>query len=412
MIGKKIAQYKLIKELGHGPKATVFLAKNTNTNESVVFKKIHEELSSDFEARILIKNEVLSLSLLEHENILKIRDYVEEGENVGIVTDYTKGITLEEYFNKNKPPLHEEKIVDLLKQILKGLAYGHLRNIMHRDLRPSNILITPDEKIKILDFGLATIWSPQRQKPDTTNMPFKNIIFISPEQLKGDVYDERTDFYALGIILFFMLTGEYPYTEQKISENLYEIVVKKPLPNPRLINPVISEDMAKVVVKATYKNQDRRFLYCSEFEYSLSKAKLNTGSPIPPNYYEKRAERIHKLEEKIEEDYKKEAKSIDQQQILKNSIADMERKQNFQKEQYKKVSNHMGWAIITTLFCCPPLGIIAIVNAAKVNKRLTKGDVFGAKKASKAANNWALVATILGIGIYAFFIFAYIRENT
>jgi len=179
---------------------------------------------------------------------------------------------MESYINNQKGTISEKEVIALMTIILDAFSYAHSKGVIHRDIKPSNIIIDKDNNIKILDFGIAKILDSGFSDLHTkTGIKIGTLVYMSPEQVKGEEISYLTDIYSLGIVLFQLLTGRTPYDSIKESE--YEIqkkIVINSLPKMKSIYPYVSDDMQLIVDKATSKNMYNRYASCNEFKNALN----------------------------------------------------------------------------------------------------------------------------------------------
>lgn len=289
MIGKEILNYRIIGIVGQGGMGTVYLAINKFIKEQkVAIKVINHDMLNEF-TRTKLEQEAHRLASLDHPNIVHLVNFHKDSEgNVYLIMEYAEGISIEKYLRDVNGLVVEERICPIFEPILDGIGYAHRHKspngdndpIIHCDIKPANIVITPDEnpKIKILDFGIAQIVSEQEGQ---SNLIMGTPSYMSPEQVKGEKLDARSDIYSLGVLLHQMLTGNAPYdtttlTEQQINQK----VVEEPLPRMAKYYKYVSEKIQKIVDKATAKNPNDRYQTCEEFKKALHSAIYPPKMPL------------------------------------------------------------------------------------------------------------------------------------
>lgn len=203
---RKIGKYSVINEIGHGGAGIVFKGTHTVLNMPVAIKMLTHEMSMDSDFIELFRNEAKTIAKMNHPNIVKVYDIEEAYKTVFIIMEYLEGATLDNVL-ENVEKLSLERILDITIQVCNGLEYAHNLGIIHQDINPRNIFIQSDGRVKIIDFGLAC----RRGSIDTNFLFPGSLHYISPEQIKGNPVDERTDIYSLGITVYEMLTGKKPY---------------------------------------------------------------------------------------------------------------------------------------------------------------------------------------------------------
>jgi serine/threonine protein kinase len=270
MIGERVLNYKIEALLGEGGVGSVYLATHNQLGRKVAIKVLNPNLVNNAEVRERFRNEAATLSSLQHINIVTLYDYLEDERGLFLIMEYVPGNVLDNYIRQVSGPIPEQKTIYFFNQILDGLSYAHQRGIVHRDIKPSNIIITSDADAKILDFGIAKILKEGKAGMTKTGARLGTVLFMSPEQVKGQGVDLRTDIYSLGITLFEMLTGRCPYDENSVEFEIYNKIVLEPLPRAKSFYPAVSDKMQAIIDKATAKNPAERFQSCEEFKNALN----------------------------------------------------------------------------------------------------------------------------------------------
>ncbi|MFZ3107170.1 MAG: protein kinase, partial [Candidatus Hydromicrobium sp.] len=205
---KLISQrYRIIKKIASGGMADIFLGDDLKLNRKVAVKILSANHASDRNFVARFKSEAQILARLNHPNIVQVYDWGEFNSSYFICMEYVEGKSLKEIIEK-KGPLPPETVTDYAIQISSALLMAHKNNLIHRDIKPQNILVTPEGKVKVADFGIAKSLTVDVTK--TLNI-IGTAHYISPEQAKGEVLDHRTDIYSLGIVLYEMLTADVPF---------------------------------------------------------------------------------------------------------------------------------------------------------------------------------------------------------
>lgn len=271
MIGKEILNYTIVSFVGKGGMGSVYLAEHKYIKQQkVAIKVINADMVNDF-TRTRLQQEAEALARLNHPNIVHFLDYhIDETGNIYLIEEYAEGVSLEKYINEINGLIVEDRICGFFEPILDAMSYAHKMHIVHRDLKPSNIIIMEDGTPKILDFGIATLMRDDAQED---GLIMGTPSYMSPEQVKGENLDARSDIYSLGVVLYQMLTGAVPYDTTTMSE--FEInrhVVEEPLPRLKSYYKYISDAVQKVVDKATQKNKAKRYQNCAEFKKALHHA--------------------------------------------------------------------------------------------------------------------------------------------
>lgn len=264
-------RYEITELIGVGGMADVYKGKDIVDNKIVAIKILKTEFSDNEEFLSRFRNESKAISLLSHPNIVKIYD-VGFSENLQyIIMEYIDGITLKEYIEKEKA-LNWKDAVHFMIQILRALQHAHENGIVHRDIKPQNIMMLDDGTIKVMDFGIAKF---SRETGKTaTDQAIGSVHYISPEQAKGEATDEKSDIYSVGVMLYEMLTGQKPFD----SDNSVSIAVMNinDIPKrPRAVNPNVPAGLEEIILKAMEKNPLDRYQSASEMIKDIERFKAN-----------------------------------------------------------------------------------------------------------------------------------------
>lgn len=267
MIGKRMGnRYEVLERLGGGGMALVYKAKDNLLNRIVTIKVLRDEYADDEEFVRRFRQEAQAVASLSHPNIVNIHDvgYC-EGSHY-LVMEYVEGQNLKEII-KLKAPFSIEEAIEITKQICDGLEHAHDNKIIHRDIKPHNILITKGGKVKVADFGLAR--AVTTATVTHTKTVLGSVHYFSPEQAKGEITDEKSDIYSLGVVLYEMLTGQVPFGggESPISVALKHI--KSEPESLRKLNPVVPLGLEAVVKRAMAKDANRRYENISQMKQDL-----------------------------------------------------------------------------------------------------------------------------------------------
>lgn len=260
LTGRQIGAYTLLQSLGEGGMAEVFLAKNS-LGKKFTIKVLKPELFGREAIKQRFINEAKVMLSLEHPHVRQVIDFYEDKNLMAIIMEYLDGADLDSYVEKNGP-VPEKQVIEWFKQILPAFSYTHEQDIIHRDVKPSNIFLTKNNSIKVLDFGIAKIIDNNLNLTGTTSK-MGTPMYMSPEQIQTpkDV-DYRTDIYSLGLTLYVLLTGRKPYDDATDSEYWIQTqIVNEPLPQVSTIAPYLNQAIAK----ATAKNRNERYQSCELF---------------------------------------------------------------------------------------------------------------------------------------------------
>lgn len=254
--GQKINErYEIIKTIGEGGMANVYLANDTILERNVAIKVLRGDLSNDEKFIRRFKREALSVSNLSHPNIVEVYDVGEEDGNYYIVMEYIEGKTLKQLLQK-RGALTLTEVLDIMSQLTDGLAHAHEAYIIHRDIKPQNIMIEDNGLIKITDFGIATaINSTQLTQ---TNSVMGSVHYLPPEQASGKGSTIKSDIYSLGILMYELLSGSVPFKGDTAVEIALKHMKEK-IPSIRKQNPTIPQSVENIILKATAKNPKNRY---------------------------------------------------------------------------------------------------------------------------------------------------------
>lgn len=283
MMITEILNYSIIRKLGEGAMGQVFLAKNKSIHQFVAVKMLNPRYSGNPVLRERFRREAMMLSSLNHPNIVKFLNYVENENGIFLIMEYVDGMTLEDYLNTKTGLLVESNAFPLMLQILDAFEYAHDHNVIHRDIKPGNIFVTREGQIKILDFGIAQILSESNEGEQASYGG--TIEYMSPEQVHGKPLEIRSDIYSLGVVFYQMLTGRHPYDTSRLSDlDIKKAIVSEPLPRMKEAYPYVSPQIQSVVDRATEKEPGQRFESCRELKtkiLSIRNANANGGSGGP-----------------------------------------------------------------------------------------------------------------------------------
>ena len=267
-IGKIFAgRYRILKQIGRGGMADVYLAKDLILDgEEVAVKVLRTNYQTDPIAVARFQREARAMADLDHPHIVRITDIGEEDGQQYLAMEYVAGLDLKRYIKENYP-LSNEEAVRIMGQILLAMRLAHARGIVHRDLKPQNILLTPDGTAKVTDFGIAVAFA--ETSLTQTNSMLGSVHYLSPEQARGSKATFQSDIYAMGIIFYEMLTGHIPYDgDSAVTIALQHF--QKPLPSVIAENPSVPQALENVVIKATSKKLSDRYQSVSEMYVDLS----------------------------------------------------------------------------------------------------------------------------------------------
>ena len=262
LVGKLIAgRYEILEEIGKGGMAYVYKARCNLLNRYVAVKVLKEELKDDKEFVHRFNTEAQAAARITSPHVVSIYDVGIENGLYYIVMEYVEGITLKEYIAE-KHVLQWRQAADFAAQICEGLAEAHRKSVIHRDIKPQNIIMTEDGVLKVTDFGIAR--ATTQATTTTANSTIGTVHYLSPEQARGGYTNERTDIYSLGIVLYEMLTGRVPFDDNTAVAIAIKHIQEKPV-LPRILNNSIPKAMENIVLKAMNKEQSQRYASAEEF---------------------------------------------------------------------------------------------------------------------------------------------------
>ncbi len=281
LIGKTIGQYKVVELAGKGGMSTVYKAHQPSLNRYVALKILPEYMAHDQEFVHRFKQEAEAAAALRHPNILVIYDIGEAGNLHYIAAEYLEGQTLEQVVTQGGA-LPLPRVVKIVNQLASALEAAHQRGMIHRDVKPSNIFIGPNDHVTLADFGIVKALSAARLTRTGTLVGTPE--YMSPEQAEGQPLDQRTDLYSLGVVVYQMLTGQTPFTAPTPNAVLYAHVNKSPQP-PSLLNRAVPQAIEASVLRALAKKPDERFQTVAEFAAALEKAARQAEGELSAGLY-------------------------------------------------------------------------------------------------------------------------------
>jgi eukaryotic-like serine/threonine-protein kinase len=269
LIGKRLSgRYKVLEMIGGGGMANVYLAHDMILDRDVAVKMLRLDFANDEEFIRRFRREAQSATSLAHPNIVSIYDVGEENDLYFIVMEYVEGQTLKQYIQQNSP-LKVEDTIEIMKQLTSAISHAHQNHIIHRDIKPQNILVDRYGTVKITDFGIAMALSAT--SITQTNSVLGSVHYLSPEQARGGMANKKSDIYSLGIVMFELLTGRLPFSgESAVSIALKHL--QSETPSVRRWNPNIPQSVENIVLKATAKDSFHRYNSVEEVEEDLRTA--------------------------------------------------------------------------------------------------------------------------------------------
>ncbi|HEU4401880.1 MAG TPA: protein kinase, partial [Candidatus Polarisedimenticolia bacterium] len=279
MIGRTLSHYRILEQIGAGGMGVVYRARDERLDRHVALKLLPSGVLSDEAARRRFRTEALALSRLNHPNIETVHDFdTEEGIDF-LVMEYIPGTTLSEIVARG--PLEHAEILRVGAQLALGLAAAHEQGVVHRDLKPGNLRLTPDQRLKILDFGLARLVRPFSDTLPTQSLTGIDTVvgtlpYMAPEQVRGAPADARSDLYAAGAVLYELATGRRPFPQTHGPLVIDAILHQEP-ESPTRLNPKLSSGLEAVILKALSKDPEARHASARELLEDLER--LGDGVP-------------------------------------------------------------------------------------------------------------------------------------
>jgi serine/threonine-protein kinase len=299
VIGQQLGNYVVLTELGRGGMGDVYVAQDTRLDRRVALKLPRRDIAASVDRLRLFQREARAAAALNHPNIVHLYS-VEEAEGLIFMTmELVQGRNLREILRAGAP-LELPKVFAFTSQIAEGLACAHAAGVLHRDLKPGNVMITDDDRVKILDFGVAKFFNPvamwdqeaatTTRKGATTTREISSggttvgtVGYMSPEQALGKRLDARTDLFALGVMLFEMATGRAPFVGDTPAAVFDHLLNRQPL-SPLTLNPELPTALDSIIEKALEKDPERRYRSANEFLEDLRRVDSSNGRSAVPGF--------------------------------------------------------------------------------------------------------------------------------
>ena len=346
--GQKINdRYEIIRILGEGGMANVYLANDTILNRKVAVKVLRGDLANDEKFVRRFQREALSASSLNHPNIVEIYDVGEDDGNFYIVMEYIEGKNLKQLI-KRRTKLSLPEVIDIMKQLTDGIASAHDSFIIHRDIKPQNMLILDNGLVKITDFGIAVALNSTQLTQ--TNSVMGSVHYLPPEQAAGKGATFKSDIYSLGILMYELITGSLPFK----GENAVEIALKQmkePIPSVRDFDSSIPQSVENIILKACAKNPKNRYENVRDMHEDLCKCLDESMANV----------------EKVEYEYKEYEIATKKVKEVDNKVEEEE--EDIKKKKSKeKSSNKAAWIIGIIVGFLVIAGTVLILMLPKLTK--------------------------------------------
>ena len=256
-------RYKFLGKLGQGGNGVVYRAVDRALGRNVVVKFLHQALLPTDVARKYFEREAKTAAGLSHQNIVTIYDVGEEGETLYFSMELVEGRTLADVIVDNGGRLTHEQVLPVIQQLCSALEYAHGRQVIHRDIKPGNIMVTESGLVKLLDFGLAKALD---ENPDKSVFLCGTPFYMSPEQIRRDFLDHRSDIYSVGCLLYVMYTGDVPFPDGNVFFHQQNTAA----PDPNTLAPNLPKGVAQVLMKCVAKDRSERFQRAVDIAAALS----------------------------------------------------------------------------------------------------------------------------------------------
>ena len=270
--GKTISHYRIIDKLGEGGMGVVYKAHDTTLDRNVALKFLPHYLTTDPNEKERFYQEARAAAALMHQNVAVIHEISEYEGQVFISMEYVEGETIKKIIENESESLTIKKVLDVAIQVCDGLAAAHKRNIVHRDIKPDNIMLNSEEQAKIMDFGLAKLKGATRLTKEGSTVGTAS--YMSPEQARGEDVDNRSDIFSFGVVLYEMLTTHIPFPGEHPAALIYSLLNETPQPVARF-NDKVSQEFERIVFKALEKGKDERYQHIDDMLADLRKERKN-----------------------------------------------------------------------------------------------------------------------------------------
>ena len=284
-LGKRLdGRYEMRELIGVGGMAYVYKAYDAVDDRTVAVKILRDEFLNNEEFTRRFRNESKAIAILNHPNIVKVLD-VGFGERLQyIVMEYIDGITLKEYLDQ-RTDIRWKEAVHFAVQILRALQHAHDKGIVHRDIKPQNIMLLPDGTIKVTDFGIARLSRNEVRATVDGEKAIGSVHYISPEQARGEITDEKADLYSVGVMLYEMVTGKLPFeADNAVSVAIMQMSSEAALPHT--VNPDVPEGLEQITMKAMQKDTVKRYQSAAEMLSDIDEFKRNPSIKFAYTYFE------------------------------------------------------------------------------------------------------------------------------
>lgn len=274
LVGKEVDNYKILEVIGRGGMGVVFKAMDMNLEKIVALKMIDPFLARDENFLQRFKTEARALARLENQNIVGVHALRENELGLFMVMEYVSALTISEWM-REKGRFRANETVAIGVQIINAIGHAHKVGVIHRDIKPNNILLCDDGTIKVMDFGLAKVVQEHGSQVTVTHAAAGTLYYMSPEQVKGlRNVDTRSDIYSIGMTLYEMLAGRTPFEKGESEFVIQKQIVEGKIPSPLKYNPLIPKDLVKVIMKSIDKDPEKRYQSAAEMSTAIKNVKF------------------------------------------------------------------------------------------------------------------------------------------
>ncbi len=277
MIGSVVGNYKIIDKIGEGGMGAVFKGVDLMLEREVAIKMLRPELASQPNVVERFRTEAVTLAKLNHPNVATLHSFFRQGDDFFMVMEFVRGETLDSLIRQHGA-MPCDQAVELFSMALKGIDHAHKMGIVHRDIKPANMMLTDTGSIKVMDFGIARVLGTDRMT--RAGHLIGTAEYMSPEQVRGEETDARSDIYSLGILLYEMLTGRVPFNSTSEYQLMRSQIEDAPTP-PRTFSPNIPLGIEQAIMRALAKKREARYQSASEFRTSLLQRTTGAAATSP-----------------------------------------------------------------------------------------------------------------------------------
>jgi len=282
LIGQTLGHYRIVEKIGEGGMGVVYRAHDERLDRDVAIKVLPESVAQDPDRIGRFEREAKAVAALSHPNILEIFDFDTEEDLTYAVTELLEGETLREYLQKSHGPMPWRQVQEIGAAVANGLGAAHSKGVVHRDIKPSNIFLCSDGRVKILDFGLAQVMQPVEEEAETATMTpagaragtiMGTMSYMSPEHLRGQPADARSDIFALGCVLYEMLTGSSVFRRDTTADTMAAVLKEEP-PDVSLSGVKVPSELNRIVARSLEKSPRGRFQSAADLAFALRSVEL------------------------------------------------------------------------------------------------------------------------------------------